>query len=81
MRLSLTPTVAERYDRDPMFRVLVDTLYLQIQQARYTPTEIREAAMLAQIRFEQRTLRPMIIPLRCEDEPYHREDPTYPPSL
>lgn len=72
-RLTLQPTVEERYHRDPMFRVLVDTLYMQIVQARYTPTEIREAAMLAQIRYEERTIRPMIIPLRCEDEPFRRD--------
>lgn len=61
------PTVEERYQRDPMFRSLVDTLYTLIQQARYTPTEIREAAMLAQIQYEQRTIRRHIIPLRALD--------------
>lgn len=64
----MQPTVEERYHRDPMFRVLVDTLYMQIVQARYTPTEIREAAMLAQIHYEQRHVRAHIIPLRLLDE-------------
>ncbi len=39
----------ERYKRDPHFRVLVDTLYSQLAAANYTPTELREAVMLAAI--------------------------------
>lgn len=43
-----------RYHRDAMFRALVDTLELHIEQARYTPTELREAALLAAIHYEMR---------------------------
>jgi hypothetical protein len=43
-----------RYDRDPAFRQLVDTLYGFIVMADYTPTELREAVLLAAIRYEQR---------------------------
>jgi hypothetical protein len=61
-------TPDERYQRDPMFRHLVDQLHHQIREARYTPTEIREAAMLAQIHYEQTTLRPIFVALPWEPE-------------
>ena len=51
----------DRYKNDPMFRALVDNLRHQIMEARYTPTEIREAAMLAQIMYEEMTLRPLLL--------------------
>jgi hypothetical protein len=44
----------ERYERDPWFHALVDALHHHIREARFTPTEIREAAMLAQIFYEER---------------------------
>ena len=46
-----------RYRRDRAFATLVDTLELLIHRAEYTPTEIREAAMLAQIHHEERNPR------------------------
>lgn len=56
----LTPR--ERYLRDPMFHALVNQLRAAIQRADYTPTEIREAAMLAAIMFEmERPARPICI--------------------
>lgn len=63
------PTVEERYARDPHFRGLVDILEHQIRLANYTPTEIREAAMLAQIHYESTRIdrHIHIIPLRAED--------------
>jgi len=51
----------ERYHHDAAFRQLVDTLYLTIDAAQFTPTEIREAAMLAQIRYEEIRIRPLIV--------------------
>lgn len=57
-------TVADRYDRDPQFRTLTDMLEHLIHEAKMTPTEVREAAILATIHYEQRTIRPFIIPLR-----------------
>jgi hypothetical protein len=38
---------AERYLRDPVFHHLVDTMLAAIQGGVFTPTEIREAAILA----------------------------------
>ena len=51
----LTPE--ERYRRDPMFRVLVDLLEHHIHMTNYTPTELREAAILAAIRYESTNIR------------------------
>jgi hypothetical protein len=61
-------SVVDRYQTDPEFRALVDMLASQIYAARYTPTEIREAAIMAAIIVEARTIRPMIIPLRELDD-------------
>jgi hypothetical protein len=48
---------AERYQRDPAFRVLVDQLMYQIRECNYTPTELREAVIFAAIEVENTTLR------------------------
>lgn len=53
--------IRDRYHNDPMFKILVDMLYFHIEQAKFTPTEIREAAMLAQIIYEERHLKSHII--------------------
>jgi len=42
----------ERYSNDPLFHDLVDSLCFAITKGDYTPTEIREAALLAQIKYE-----------------------------
>lgn len=51
----------ERYKTDIVFRHLVDIFSAAIERAEYTPTEIREAAMLAQIMYEETHLRPLIL--------------------
>lgn len=61
--------VRDRYRRDPAFRTLVDTLYGAIRSAVYTPTEIREAAMLAQIMYEQERPRVWVEPWQARDRP------------
>lgn len=63
MRLS----AYDRYSSDPIFVRIVDTLYMMLEtQSEYsglvfTPTEMREAAMLACEKFEYRHIRPMLI--------------------
>jgi hypothetical protein len=52
--------VTDRYRNDTSFRTLVDSLYSVITNAQYSPTEIREAAMLAHILYEERHIRPII---------------------
>ena len=51
----------ERYATDPVFHAMVDALHSWIERGDTTPTEVREAAMLAQIMYEERRRpRPMI---------------------
>jgi hypothetical protein len=40
-------TPEERYERDPMFHSLVNALRFHIKKMELTPTEVREAAVLA----------------------------------
>ncbi len=49
--------IRERYQYDVQFRHLVDMIYSLIQDAKFTPTEIRERAMLAQVMHEEKNLR------------------------
>jgi len=51
----------ERYRRDPHFAALVDMLHNTIKKADFTPTEIREALMLAQIQYEAMNVRPIML--------------------
>lgn len=50
-------TPQERYERDPQFHALVNVMRQYIIQAQFTPTEIREAAMLAAIQHESYQIR------------------------
>lgn len=60
-------TVADRYERDPQFRTVVDMMEHLISAAQMTPTEVREAAILATIRYEQRRMpSPFYIPLSVD---------------
>lgn len=54
-------TVRERYQKDPVFRRLVEYMTVLVEDARVTPTEIREAAMLAQIIYEERHVRTHLV--------------------
>jgi hypothetical protein len=54
-------SVTDRYTTDALFRALVDAMYVYIDSAQFSPTEIREAAMLAHILYEERRVRPMIL--------------------
>ena len=52
-------TKEERYKRDPAFARVVDMLYHAITEIPMTPTEIREAAVLASIKYELDNPRPV----------------------
>lgn len=55
-------TPKEKYANDNNYRRLVDMLEALIVQAEFTPSEIREACMLACIRHERyRRIRPVVI--------------------
>lgn len=47
-------TPEEKFNNDPDYRRLVDTLESLIAKAQFTPSEIREAAIFACIRYETR---------------------------
>lgn len=47
-------SIEYRYNHDPMVKALVDSLEHHIHTLQFTPSEIRECAMLAAIRYEQR---------------------------
>lgn len=56
----------DRYHRDPVFRQLVTLLYTHMEHAHregisYTPTELREAAMLAAEKYEELHIRPIVV--------------------
>ena len=49
-------TPREKYLNDPHYKQLVDVLSYQVEMARFTPSEIREAAIFACILYEQRRI-------------------------
>lgn len=50
-------TPKEKYMNDPDYNNLVHTLEGLIEQARFTPSELREACLLASINYEMRHVR------------------------
>jgi hypothetical protein len=51
-------SVRDRYNRDPAFHAAVDCIRQWVEEMRLTPTETREAAMLACIMVEERRVEP-----------------------
>jgi len=51
---------AEKYREDTNFRVLVDTMTSLLWGGKYTPSELREASILAATRMEMIRIRPLI---------------------
>ena len=47
----------ERFQNDPHFRALVQTMEAAYQALQFTPSEMREAAMFAAVRVEERVVR------------------------
>jgi hypothetical protein len=54
-------TPSEKYLNDPEFRQLVCMLESFVERAQFTPSELREAAVLACINYEMRHVREMTI--------------------
>ena len=54
-------TPNEKYRGDSDYRRLVDSIESFIHEARFTPSEIREACMLACIRYEMRRAPGMVV--------------------
>jgi len=58
----------ERYENDASFHALVAFMVSKIIDCNFTPTEMREAAMLASIKYaEMQPLRPTIFPREIID--------------
>lgn len=60
-------TPREKYMNDPEYNNLVDTLESLIESARFTPSELREACVLASINYEMRHIREINIPPQIHD--------------
>jgi hypothetical protein len=54
-------TPQERYQRDVEFRVLVDMIESMVSHCKYTPTELREAVILASIHHDIRNPSPIFL--------------------
>lgn len=50
-------TPKDKYMNDPEYHHLVQTLEYMIEQAKFTPSELREACVLASINYEMRHIR------------------------
>lgn len=50
-----------KYNEDPAFRRLVDYMVSAIIENQYTPSEMREAAMCASIKYEMAFVRPTMV--------------------
>lgn len=64
-----------RYINDAMFKNLVDYMESFIQKGDFTPSEVREASMLASIHYEMTSPRGMYIPsprLEIELDRFHQ---------
>lgn len=59
-RLTFTQGVT-RYQHDPAFRQLVDVIQHSIETLQYTPSEVRDAAMVASILWEGRHTRTFFV--------------------
>lgn len=53
-------TPQEKYLTDPDYKMLVDWMVAHIEKCNYTPSEMREASILASIKHEQMQVIPNI---------------------
>ncbi len=60
-------TPRDKYMNDPEYHQLVDMLESFVELTRFTPSEMREAAVLACINYEMRHVREMTINPRTEE--------------
>lgn len=54
-------SATERYRTDSSFKQLVDMLQLLVRDGQFTPSELREACVLAATINEYQTIRPMLV--------------------
>lgn len=53
--------IEDRYNNDPHFHMLVDTLIIQIRGGQYTPSELREAIIFACTKWEMFQTRSFLL--------------------
>jgi hypothetical protein len=53
-------SAAEKYEKDPHYRTLVDTFTSFLWNGQFSPSEIREAAILAVCQMEAVRIRPLL---------------------
>lgn len=58
----MSMTAEQRYLHDPIFKRLVDFIYHGIVEHQFTPTEVRDAAMVASMKYEMNHARPLFVP-------------------
>jgi len=59
-------SVEQRYYTDAKFHTLVDMMEKAINECQFTPSELREAAVYAAIRHEERRIQPTF-PFKLHD--------------
>ncbi len=52
-------TPREKYENDPHYNALVDSMTSMINQGNFTPSELREAAIYAATRYEMMSVKPL----------------------
>ena len=57
----------DRYERDPEYRCMVDSMEQMIHVARFSPSEMREMAVLACIHYEERNPIPFRRSIEWQD--------------
>ena len=55
-------TPREKYQNDPTYRAIVDVMCAHIHAAKFTPSEMREAVLLACILYEEQKVRIIMHP-------------------
>ena len=50
----------DKYNNDPMFHTMVDHMVSFVQSCQFSPSEMREAAMLASIIYEEHNYSSMV---------------------
>lgn len=52
-------TPREKYENDPHYHALVDSMMAMIDQGNFTPSELREAVIYAATRYEMMSTKPV----------------------
>lgn len=65
-------SVDDRYHNDPVFAELVNMIYHACKSGKFTPTEVREAATLAQLKYELNNPRPIMLSPNLKEQLRYR---------